>query len=932
MNPHVKIEIIEADANNFFLNTSNYEYLRKFNCVVLTETKLQISINVNQYCRSNNIMFLMSNVIGLSGWSFTDFSDNFPISDPNGEECKEQFIGNITKDERPVVETLEGRLHRLETDDYVRLSEIEGMIELNGQVFQISVISPTKFYLNGCNNLNFGDYVRGGIIKQVKKHSIVSFKPLTEQLYKPDLTVCNFAKMLQPYYIHVALLALDESNDFNEFLKLAEKCVSDLNVANPNLSLELNTEATEILSVIYRTRNGRFPPLCAIFGGIAAQEVIKSLTNKFTPIKQWFHFDYVDLYEANTNDVPNQVLKNDRYDSLRICFGGERTLNKLKDTRLFMVGCGAIGCEMLKNYALLGVACGPKGRITITDNDIIEKSNLNRQFLFRPGDIRQSKAVTASNATVKINADIVIKVYQEKVCPQTENDLFNDKFFQEQDICVNALDNVEARRYMDSRCVTNQKALLESGTLGAKGHVQVILPHKTESYTTTRDPQDEDIPYCTLKSFPANIEHCIQWARDKFESSFAIKPAVFRKFFMKTENIEQILDHLKNQPNLVVDGSVQIAKIMRDYCFDWNDCIRLARLKFEKYFSNKAKNLLHCYPLDHMLDDSSPFWKLPKRPPCPCKFDVNNELHLKFIKSCARLYADIYNVKVESKLSETEVISLLTAFEPEVPPWRPSKKKIEVDETKKKEEVEKPNSESREYDNNLCAELIENVMKKSQYKQNYLKILNFEKDDDLNGHIDFIYAVSNLRGDMYSIENSNRLEIKKIAGKIVPAIATTTAAVAGFVSAELVKIVKGEKDLEKFNNVFLNLALSLILLSEPGACTKTRVFGDRYVTLWDKWAIRGKKEMKLREFIEEVKREYTLTVSGVICGAKAIYIPVMPGHAKRLNETMLKLIKGPSADIQNYEYVDLALTYAECDEIDNGNANNLCPPVRYYFA
>jgi ubiquitin-activating enzyme E1-like protein 2 len=66
-----------------------------------------------------------------------------------------------------------------------------------------------------------------------------------------------------------------------------------------------------------------------------------------------------------------------------------------------------------------------------------------------------------------------------------------------------------------SRCVTNQRSLLESGTMGAKGHVQVIVPHLTESYASQQDPPDQDVPYCTLKSFPANIEHTIQWARDK---------------------------------------------------------------------------------------------------------------------------------------------------------------------------------------------------------------------------------------------------------------------------------------------------------------------------------------------------------------------------------------------------------------------------------
>jgi molybdopterin/thiamine biosynthesis adenylyltransferase len=70
-----------------------------------------------------------------------------------------------------------------------------------------------------------------------------------------------------------------------------------------------------------------------------------------------------------------------------------------------MVGAGAIGCELLKNYAMLGVGTGKAivdsndtskskkaGSIVLTDPDIIEVSNLNRQFLFREKHLRKPKS------------------------------------------------------------------------------------------------------------------------------------------------------------------------------------------------------------------------------------------------------------------------------------------------------------------------------------------------------------------------------------------------------------------------------------------------------------------------------------------------------------------------------------------------------------
>jgi ubiquitin-activating enzyme E1-like protein 2 len=61
-----------------------------------------------------------------------------------------------------------------------------------------------------------------------------------------------------------------------------------------------------------------------------------------------------------------------------------------------MIGAGAIGCELLKNFSMVGIATNLEGCIYLTDPDVIENSNLSRQFLFREKHIRKPKAVTAA--------------------------------------------------------------------------------------------------------------------------------------------------------------------------------------------------------------------------------------------------------------------------------------------------------------------------------------------------------------------------------------------------------------------------------------------------------------------------------------------------------------------------------------------------------
>jgi len=436
----------------------------------------------------------------------------------------------------------------------------------------------------------------------------------------------------------------------------------------------------ELIKKLSYTSQGSLVGLTSFIGGVVAQEALKAVTGKFTPLNQWLYVDSTEILPALTTAPSHFQPKNSRYDAQLICLGTE-LCEKLSHLSLFMVGAGAIGCEMMKNYAMMGVSTG-KGLITITDNDLIEKSNLNRQFLFRSTDIQKAKSDTSARVALQMNPQLHISARMHRVGQETESE-YADNFFQQQDVCVNALDNVPARMYMDARCVTNCKPLLESGTLGTKGHIQNIYPHLTQSYASDRDPPEKDVPFCTLKSFPYIIDHTIQWGRDKFENLFFEKPSQLKKFYEDPEFMPSLTEGSGSKLGAVRS----LSKLIKNKPRDFADCVIFARIKFEKYFKHKQLQLLHNFPVDMIANDGTPFWTLPKRPPQPLEFDPKDKVHMGFIMSTALIWANIFGI---TATSESEVI---TNYLPrvKVPTFKVKSKKVETDEKTSKEEALKKN-------------------------------------------------------------------------------------------------------------------------------------------------------------------------------------------------------------------------------------------------
>jgi ubiquitin-activating enzyme E1 len=189
-------------------------------------------------------------------------------------------------------------------------------------------------------------------------------------------------------------------------------------------------------------------PTCAALGGIVGHEVVKALSGKFTPLHQFLGIGYI---EALPRSPITYEPVNDRYDPFRQVFGNEQQ-EVMQNLRYFMIGAGAIGCEQLKNWALMGVATKGDGRVWVTDMDQIERSNLNRQFLFHDSDIGKMKSQIAAKAVQAMNREMRIEAQSNRLGPESVQ-IYHDRFYESLSGVCDALDNVEARLFSDRQCV-----------------------------------------------------------------------------------------------------------------------------------------------------------------------------------------------------------------------------------------------------------------------------------------------------------------------------------------------------------------------------------------------------------------------------------------------------------------------------------------------
>ena len=148
---------------------------------------------------------------------------------------------------------------------------------------------------------------------------------------------------------------------------------------------------------------------------------------------------------------------------------GETGQQKLLSSKILVAGAGGLGSTVLANLASLGI-----GTIGIIDNDILELSNLNRQYIHNLDNLGKAKVESAKNWIQNFNPKIEVKTYQIKLDENNFEDIIEGY-----DLIIDCFDSYKSKFLLNEIAAKTNKPLIHGGVTEFSGQVTTILPSKT---------------------------------------------------------------------------------------------------------------------------------------------------------------------------------------------------------------------------------------------------------------------------------------------------------------------------------------------------------------------------------------------------------------------------------------------------------------------
>jgi len=150
---------------------------------------------------------------------------------------------------------------------------------------------------------------------------------------------------------------------------------------------------------------------------------------------------------------------------------GREGQQRLLDSRVLLVGCGALGAAHAEMLARAGV-----GKLRIVDRDFVEYTNLQRQTLYKESDAdeRLPKAVAAKNRIAEINSEIEVEAIVADV-----NQSNIESLIEGCDLVLDGSDNFQVRYLLNDACVKHNRTWIYGAAVSSYGTTMTIIPHQT---------------------------------------------------------------------------------------------------------------------------------------------------------------------------------------------------------------------------------------------------------------------------------------------------------------------------------------------------------------------------------------------------------------------------------------------------------------------
>jgi ubiquitin-activating enzyme E1 len=141
-------------------------------------------------------------------------------------------------------------------------------------------------------------------------------------------------------------------------------------------------------------------------------------------------------------------------------------------------------------------------------------------------------------------------------------------------------------------CTFYGKIYIDAGTDGNKAHSDIYIPKKTICLNDLNFESKKEIPMCTLKNFPTEISHCIEWSKNIFNEIFFLYIKDIKLIFEDLPKFYYILEEEKNVDELFykIEIIANILNILNNP--NIYEIIKLAVFIFVFLFNYKIKKLL----------------------------------------------------------------------------------------------------------------------------------------------------------------------------------------------------------------------------------------------------------------------------------------------------------------------------------------------------